>query len=335
MKKKPLVSIVLVTYNAQDYIIEALESIWRQTYENIELIITDDCSVDDTLCICRKWLQKHRERFVDSQILCATSNTGIGANRNRGCFAAKGEWIKQIDDDDRLKPSCISDYVEYILDNPGKSIVFSPLEPFGTVDLEKWKILLQTNFQYILNLSDFKRKVLLCKNCLFPAPSAFINRFFFITIGGYNENIKYLDDWEFWLRAAFNNAKFAYIDKTEVEYRISPTSVSQGVGGTNKLYLESIKLSEKSILKYMRRISYLYYIDGVIAYNLKYRKSKFWKALFYLRVLNPYFWFAFIIIRTYNIKKHRNEKSCKFVNKVFYPIFSTNSFIKENDSDKC
>jgi len=55
----PLVSIVIATYNSSLTIIEALESVRKQSYKNIEIVITDDCSQDNTIEICRKWLNKH------------------------------------------------------------------------------------------------------------------------------------------------------------------------------------------------------------------------------------------------------------------------------------
>jgi len=63
-----LVSIIVVTYNSSKFITETLNSVSNQTWEDIELIITDDCSEDDTIEICRKWLKKNKDRFSSVQI---------------------------------------------------------------------------------------------------------------------------------------------------------------------------------------------------------------------------------------------------------------------------
>ena len=93
---QPLVSIVVITYNSSKYVLETLESAKEQSYQNLELIISDDCSFDDTVAICRNWIAKNKERFVRIELLSVDKNTGIPANCNRGVKVAKGEWVKLI-----------------------------------------------------------------------------------------------------------------------------------------------------------------------------------------------------------------------------------------------
>ena len=246
-----LVSIVVVTYNSQEYVLDAINSVREQTYPNIELIITDDCSTDDTVAICTEWIDENKDRFENVCLITSDHNTGITANRNRGNFVAKGEWIKHVDGDDKLLPSCIADYIEYVKNNPHINIVFSPLHLFGEGDLEKWSKLLHTNFEFTFGLCPRDFKILLCKTCLFPAPSLFVNADFFKSLGGYDETIRDLEDWPFWVKAAFCGANFAYIETPEVNYRISSSSLSQGIGGANSRYKEAIRLIEKNNLFYM------------------------------------------------------------------------------------
>ena len=80
----PLVSIVLITYNSSKYILETLESVKNQVWENIELIISDDGSTDDTTTICSNWLEENKERFQNVQLITVAKNTGIPSNCNRG-----------------------------------------------------------------------------------------------------------------------------------------------------------------------------------------------------------------------------------------------------------
>ncbi len=108
MNQEPLISIVVVTYNSAKYVLETLESAKSQTYQNIELIVTDDYSTDDTVAICQKWLNKNKARFVRSQLVTSEKNTGIPANLNRGIKASKGEFIKPIAGDDTMEKQYIS-----------------------------------------------------------------------------------------------------------------------------------------------------------------------------------------------------------------------------------
>jgi len=78
--ENPLVSIIVITYNSSEYVIETLESAKAQTYQNIELIVSDDCSTDETLEICRDWMKKNQDRFVRSELITTEKNTGISGN---------------------------------------------------------------------------------------------------------------------------------------------------------------------------------------------------------------------------------------------------------------
>ena len=90
MKENDLVSIVVITYNSSKYVLETLESAKAQTYQNIELIITDDCSTDNTVAVCKEWLEKNEDRFVKAELVTSPCNTGVPANLNRGVKKAQG-----------------------------------------------------------------------------------------------------------------------------------------------------------------------------------------------------------------------------------------------------
>ena len=113
-----LVSISILTYNSSEFIIETLESIKAQTYQNIELVISDDCSTDNTVTLCKSWVKENGKRFANVNILETDHNTGVSANGNRARMACKGEWRKGIGADDKLTPTCIADYMSYVEKNP-------------------------------------------------------------------------------------------------------------------------------------------------------------------------------------------------------------------------
>jgi len=121
LEKQPLVSIIVITYNSSKYVLETLESAKAQTYQNIELIVSDDCSTDNTVEICQEWIAKNKERFVRTELITAEKNTGIPANCNRGVKSVQGEWVKLIAGDDALLPDCIEYYLFYIKKN-GSSV---------------------------------------------------------------------------------------------------------------------------------------------------------------------------------------------------------------------
>ncbi len=67
--KTPLVSVCIITYNSAKFVVEALESIKSQTYKNIELIISDDCSTDNTIELCKQWISDNGKCFVNCELL--------------------------------------------------------------------------------------------------------------------------------------------------------------------------------------------------------------------------------------------------------------------------
>ena len=95
-----LVSVIMPTYNAGKYLADSIESILSQTYANLELLITDDCSTDNTIDILKDFAQ--RDKRVKVKYL--KSNVGPAIARNRSIERAKGRYIAFCDCDDRWKP---------------------------------------------------------------------------------------------------------------------------------------------------------------------------------------------------------------------------------------
>lgn len=114
---KPLITILVITYNSSRYVLETLESAKNQIYDNLELIITDDCSTDNTFEICKKWIKENRNCFKNVKLVRPEKNRGIAGNCNHGLECCTGEWVKLIAGDDILLPNCITEYQKYTLSN--------------------------------------------------------------------------------------------------------------------------------------------------------------------------------------------------------------------------
>lgn len=122
--EQPLVSVNVVSYNASKFIIETLDSISNQTYKNIELIISDDASPDNTVELCQNWLVHYKSRFVRTELITVEKNTGVTANCNRALAASQGEYWKIIGSDDLLTPDCIEKCVAYMQAKPQARFLF-------------------------------------------------------------------------------------------------------------------------------------------------------------------------------------------------------------------
>lgn len=224
--KGSLVSVVVVSYNSSKYILETLESIRRQTYSNIELIISDDASTDNTLDIAKEWLNKNKFRFVTAEVITANKNTGIPANCNRGILSAKGEYIKLIAADDLLCEGCIEDNLDYALEN-NCDILFSFM---SILENNAERINDHNRKQMVAFFSKkqtHKLKELLRRNSgNINPPTLFIRSDTLKRVGYFDESYRYLEDLPFYIDAAMKGYNFDLLQKVTVKRRVHLDSLS-------------------------------------------------------------------------------------------------------------
>ena len=109
MKKQPLISVIIPVYNCQDYLMECLDSLRLQTYQNLEFICVNDGSTDGSQALLRNYQQKDSRFTVLNQ-----ANRGQSIARNKGFQHAKGEFISFVDADDRVSLSLYQKFVNTI-----------------------------------------------------------------------------------------------------------------------------------------------------------------------------------------------------------------------------
>ena len=262
---KPLVSVAVVTYNSSKTVVETLDSIANQTYPDLELIVSDDCSIDNTVEICREWIETHKERFVRTELLVVEKNTGVSANMNRAEAACQGEWVKPIAGDDVLLPKCVEIYVDYVNNHPEAVCVFGEVDTFG--DNNNIAARFQgTVFDYsffALSIAEQYKWLITRSFQPIPAASFFFNRIGLKCMGMENdERIPMLEDWPKWIRCLEKGIRFHFVDKIVVRYRVSDNSICSGT-----LYREKF---QKSLAQ-----MYIYYQYGPA---IKYKG--FWLATF-------------------------------------------------------
>lgn len=221
-----LVSVIISSYNSSRFIIETLDSVAGQTWKDLELIITDDCSRDGTIELCTRWLNEHEPRFVRAKLLTASENGGVSVNANRGLHTAQGEWIKFLAADDILKASCIEDNMEWISRNPEVKVLFSRIEIFRNTFEQSNFINTVPGSPYdnkgILSVNrsaGSQYKMLLLGDRIHFSPSLFIAREILLSIGGFDERFRLLEDYPLWLNLTKNGHKLHLMDKVTVCYR--------------------------------------------------------------------------------------------------------------------
>lgn len=243
MEESVLVSIGVITYNSEDTVIETLESIKNQTYKNIELIVSDDGSTDNTVVLCRDWIKNNADRFARTELIVVEKNTGTAANCNRRNNACRGQFIKGIAGDDLLEPTCI----QVNLDNIGDA----DLAVSDMIYFEGDRLLsLPDNSKIIKALTELspkKRTKLYCRTfTFFNPPSIFINKSLIDKVGPHDEKSGILEDTPYYLRIFKSDCKLVYIPQKTVRYR------SGGISHDPKRQIRVYRMVEKTFYECAR-----------------------------------------------------------------------------------
>jgi glycosyltransferase involved in cell wall biosynthesis len=234
---QPLVSIVVITYNSAKYVLETLESAKSQTYENIELIVTDDNSADETVELCKKWIDANKDRFTRTALVSSDTNTGIPANINRGINISSGYWIKCIAGDDLMTRECLTELINYIsISKEDIRILYSDVIRFSGNSIANVENVKFENARFCSGEVTAKEQyeILLRANRVLAA-SLIIRRDLLMSFNGFDERFRLLEDWPLWLKVTNEGYKIYYLDKPLVYYRIHDNNLSMTIN-QNFLY---------------------------------------------------------------------------------------------------
>lgn len=216
-----LVSVVIPVYNAEKYLEETLASIFAQTYPHIEIIAVDDGSKDRSIQIL--------EQYPDKVRIVRQPNKGAATARNRGVQEARGKWIAFLDSDDLWTP----DKIQRQLDVCGHYA---------------WS---HTNSVFMGGVNDGRRdsdftakhqgqvlEQLICSNFI-GTSTLMILRQAFLDVGGFDESLRSIQDWELWIRTA-RRYPIGYVDAPLMRYRVHAVSASRSTRNTLPNHLRVI-----------------------------------------------------------------------------------------------
>ncbi len=256
----PFVTIVTPAYNQADFLRDTLESVLVQDYPNIEYVVLDDGSTDETPQI----LAEYGDRFIwESQ-----KNMGQTPTINKGWAMTKGEIITWLNSDDTFYDSTsVRKGVEYLLANPETGIVFgdSMFTEADGAEIEPTRPIVDFTYQkFIKN----------CENSI-SQPSAFIRRDVVRKVGELDPKFYYFMDWDFWMKAGLY-FKIEHIDEILSTYRLHADSktVAQAIKAAPELeYMykkffarddlpEEIRAIEKEAMMNMCFTSGGYFLQG-------------------------------------------------------------------------
>lgn len=218
----PLVSIIAICYNHSSFIIEAIESIFEQSYSNIEVILIDDASTDDSA----EKIKQLQKKYSDIWVIMHNENCGITKSFNEGLKVSKGNYIIDFATDDILLPDRVSNGVQ----------TFEKLDQSYGVNFTNALIINEsgkkTGYHYPVNnkgkakfpppdgdvYAEILSKYFIC------APSMMFRREVIENLHGYDEKL-YYEDFDFWVRSS-RKFKYVYTDSVLVKKRIHTSSLS-------------------------------------------------------------------------------------------------------------
>lgn len=199
------VSVIMPCYNDGAYLAEAVASLQKQTYRDIELIVIDDGSDDPST------IEALNSLTFPMLTILHTNHIRPAAARNRGIKQAHGEYILPLDSDDTIEPEYIERAVKTLDENPNVGIVYCHADLFGEMN-GKW------------DLPDFSMEMELLDNCIFV--TSMFRKKDWESVGGFDSNgfTHGMEDYDFWLSILGLGREVVQFPDVYFHYRIKPRS---------------------------------------------------------------------------------------------------------------
>jgi len=258
-QKLPLISVIIPAYNCENYLSECLDSVLNQTYKNLECIIINDGSTDNTESIVFQYLKKDFRLKYYSQ-----NNRGVSSARNVGIDKASGEIVTFLDADDWLNEELYDTQIRYIKKNNlfnQNFVVYSDMKIIwkaknGETIKEKTYIVEELDKDELLKKMlglEFGEFPPLYFNCAIIKKNIFNNIRF-------NEELRAYEDLDCWYRILNSDVNFLYVPIVGMYYRKHNKNVTKNKYLLNKNYLMCIEIIykiNKEDLKYLKKMKEL------------------------------------------------------------------------------
>jgi alpha-1,3-rhamnosyltransferase len=223
MNELPLVTIGIPNYNYGHFVIEALNSVVNQSYPNIELIIVDDLSSDNSIEIIEKWIKDYTGNI---QIKFIKNKTNVGLTKvcNIILEYSSGKYFQPLDADDILLPEKIEKQVPILENSPKTAVVYSNtmvINDLGEVTNPDYCSRIRYDSTRMPSGRIFKD--LLIFNFI-SLPSVLINTQYAREVGGFDETVK-VQDYYLWLKLS-EKYLISYVPATFAKYRVHDSSMS-------------------------------------------------------------------------------------------------------------
>lgn len=244
----PKVSVVIKSYNHAAYVSQTIHSILEQSFQDFEIIVTDDGSTDGTPDIVRQF---HDDRI---KLEVMPRNLGISMAMNSAISRARGEYIAILNSDDFALPDRLEKQVSFLNSRPDISIVVGLPLP---VDDDGKECASYNDFYRPLSFPDFTittwlNSFFFRRNCI-CAPTAMIRRSAYLDVGEYNPKLTNLQDFEMWIRMLMSGHNIVMLNEKLTAFRIRGGLKNMSAPRQDSLLRSQFELSQ--ILKLYSKIN--------------------------------------------------------------------------------
>jgi glycosyltransferase involved in cell wall biosynthesis len=211
------ISVVLPAYNAERHLSEAIESVLRQTHEDLELILIDDGSADRTRTIMEEFGR------IDARVrVVHHSNWGLVRSLNHGIEVARAEWIARMDADDVMEPSRLERQIAFLANHPSLAVAATLVSYIGSDGR-----VLGYSYSNLTRPGAAERIRSRDRLIHVPHPTVLMRRDTVLQIGGYRKEFRHCEDLDLWNRLADAGEEILVQPEYLLRYRIHDTSVSR------------------------------------------------------------------------------------------------------------
>jgi len=244
MNKIPKVSVIIPTYNRADLLPRAIDSVLNQTYQDFELIIVNDGSIDNTEDIVKRF-QKKDKRI---QYIKYDKNRGPSEARNTGMKIAKGKYVAFLDSDDEWLENKLEKQLD-VFKNPQINVV--TCWAYWVNEIKN-----KTSI-YTVPYFDDPLPYILKENYILSSPSGVILKKNVIEkIGFFDSSLRIAQDWDYWMRIIENGYNFYVIPQPLLKYFFRKENLTNSTSNFEKAQnIEKIFQKHK---QYYKKYSYIY-----------------------------------------------------------------------------
>lgn len=277
MQDLPLVSIICLCYNHEKFVLQALDSVLNQSYKNIELLIADDCSPDNSVVVIENWLKDHPEIHFTKN----SKNLGNTKTFNSVFVKSKGSFIIDLAADDVLEPDCVANQIQGFNQFPEAGIVYGNMQlidennkPLG------YYYPINDEFKAINppNSGDVYTDILSQKHKICSV-SAMMKRSMLEDLGGYDEDLAF-EDLDIWIRGS-RTLHFQYLDKILVKRRELKSSLGNAIFRKKDAKAQKLNNSAFKIIKKAIKLNKSKKENRALMRRMHYEMTKAWHTKHY------------------------------------------------------